>query len=86
MKNKILLKITGMHCPSCELITKEELGELAGVSDVSVDFKTGLAGLSLDDEKNTLGDVMAAIKKAGYQAEVINGQDNNITTSKSHEP
>ena len=86
MKNKILLKITGMHCPSCELITKEELGELAGVSDVSVDFKTGLAGLSLDDEKNTLGDVMAAIKKAGYQAEVINGQDNNITTSKSNEP
>jgi Cu+-exporting ATPase len=70
MLNKILLKIEGMHCPSCELITKEELGDLAGVSDVSVDFKTGLGELILDDSKNTKEEVIEAIKKAGYKAEI----------------
>ncbi|MHB8903997.1 MAG: heavy-metal-associated domain-containing protein, partial [Patescibacteria group bacterium] len=36
MKKKILLKIEGMHCASCEILTKEELSELPGVSEVSI--------------------------------------------------
>lgn len=70
MENKIILKIEGMHCPSCELIIKEELSELSGVNNVSVDFKTGIAELILDDSKNTKADVLEAIKKAGYKAEI----------------
>ncbi len=77
MKNKILLKIVGMHCPSCEAITKEELGGLPGVSNVVVDFKTSSAELILDDSQNSITEVILAIKKAGYQAELQleNNQD-----------
>jgi Cu+-exporting ATPase len=70
MKKKILLKIAGMHCASCEIITKEELEELAGVTEVSVNFQTGSAELLLDDEKNSERDIIGAVKKAGYQAEI----------------
>ncbi|HZJ41049.1 MAG TPA: heavy metal translocating P-type ATPase [Candidatus Saccharimonadales bacterium] len=70
MTKKILLKIAGMHCPSCEIITKEELSELAGVSDIKVDFKTGTAELLLDEDKNNMADVLAAVKTAGYSAEI----------------
>ncbi len=70
MNKKIVLKVTGMHCASCELITKEELGELPGVSETLVDAKTGLAEMILDDSKNSVDDIIQAIKKAGYQAEI----------------
>lgn len=91
MENKIILKIEGMHCPSCELITKEELGELDGVSNISVDFKTGIAELILDDSKNTQADIIEAIKRAGYKAEIksetknlSDGENKNIVVSNKY--
>ena len=70
MNKKILLKVTGMHCASCEMLTKEELEELPGVTNIAVDFKTGSAELVLDDSENNINDVIEAVKKAGYQAEI----------------
>jgi Cu+-exporting ATPase len=70
MKKKIILKITGMHCASCEILTKEELTELPGVSEISVDAKLGSAELVLDETKNSTVDVLTAVKTAGYQAEI----------------
>jgi Cu+-exporting ATPase len=70
MTKKIRLKIEGMHCSSCEVITKEELSELLGVSNISVNYQTGSAELILDESKNSTDDVLNAVKKAGYKAEV----------------
>ncbi|KKR14955.1 MAG: copper-translocating P-type ATPase [Candidatus Falkowbacteria bacterium GW2011_GWA2_39_24] len=70
MIKKILLKIQGMHCSSCETITQEELSELPGVSEISVDAKVGSAELTLDEAQNNLDDVINAVKQAGYKAEV----------------
>jgi Cu+-exporting ATPase len=70
MLKKILLKVDGMHCSSCEALTKEELSDLPGVSEIVVDSKAGSAELVLDETKNNTKDVVAAIIKAGYQAEV----------------
>src|SRR5680860_405814 len=75
MMKKILLKVAGMHCPSCETITKEELGELSGVSNILVDAKAGSAELILDDSKNNVAEVIEAVKKAGYQAEVVSEKE-----------
>lgn len=69
MKN-ITLKIKGLHCSACEQITSEELIELPGVSEIKVSAQTGLATLILDEQKNSITEVLAAIVKAGYQAEV----------------
>ncbi len=60
----------GMHCSACETIIKEELGELSGVSDIFINFQTGSAELLLDDEKNSQVDLISAVKKAGYEAEI----------------
>jgi len=85
MNKKILLKIEGMHCGSCETIIKEDLLELPGISEIKIDFKTGAGELMLDDLKNSTADIINSIKNSGYQAEIINGE-NNITISKSTEP
>ncbi|MFA6973313.1 MAG: heavy metal translocating P-type ATPase [Parcubacteria group bacterium] len=83
MKQRIKLKIEGMHCGSCEIIAKEELSELPGVSNISVDAKEGKGELLLDGEINSKDDVIAAIKNAGYAA-VITSED-ILETEKSDE-
>jgi Cu+-exporting ATPase len=70
MKKRITLQITGMHCASCEIISKEELSELPGVSEIVVDAKKGEGKLILDTDKNSEQDVLNAIVKAGYSAKI----------------
>lgn len=70
MIKKIILKISGMHCASCEIITSEELSELPGVSDIHVDANTGIASLILNEDSNNEKEVIAAVKKAGYEATI----------------
>lgn len=59
-----------MHCESCELIIKEELGELYGVREIILDYKTGRGSLMLDIDTSSPEDVITAIAKAGYVAKV----------------
>lgn len=59
-----------MHCQSCELITKEELSELPGVSEIKVNAETGTAELTLDETKNSTDDVLKAVETAGYKAAI----------------
>ncbi|MFI6299185.1 heavy-metal-associated domain-containing protein [Nonomuraea sp. NPDC050790] len=56
--------VTGMTCGHCVASVKEEVGEVAGVTDVDVDLSTGLVTVTgaADDSL-----VRAAIKEAGYQ-------------------
>lgn len=71
MKQPIKISITGMHCASCEKITAAELEELAGVSNISIDHKTGRASLELDTSLTSTDEVLAAVERAGYQAVII---------------
>ncbi|MBI4973591.1 heavy metal translocating P-type ATPase [Candidatus Roizmanbacteria bacterium] len=64
----IVFSVTGMHCESCEIIIKDELSELTGVSEVRIDHKTGKGTLMLDENKNSKEDILKAITKAGYTA------------------
>lgn len=70
MKKRIILKIEGMHCASCEKITKSELEELSGISDIMIDSNTGKGVLVLDDSANSLREILDAVKRAGYVATI----------------
>ena len=63
--NTYTFKAEGMHCQSCEILIKEELTELPGVSEITVDYSTGEGSFSLDESLSTQDDVIAAIKNAG---------------------
>lgn len=75
MKKLIKLKITGMHCASCEKLATEELEGLAGVSEIKISAKEGIGSLVLDPDKNSVADVIAAIKNAGYEAQIVSEED-----------
>ncbi len=56
--------VTGMSCEHCVAAVTEEVGQVAGVSDVAVDLATGelmVQGSDVDAEA-----VRAAVATAGY--------------------
>lgn len=72
MKKLVKLKITSMHCASCEKLIAEELGELTGVAEIKINAKEGSGSLVLDADGNSLDEVILAIKRAGeYEAIVV---------------
>lgn len=76
MKNHLAFSVTGMHCSSCELLIKDELSELKGVSDITVDFKTGKGSLCIEGDETKETDVINAITKAGYASVIEKSNDN----------
>lgn len=78
-----------MHCSSCEMIIKEELAELPGISVIEVKSETGTASLVMDEEKNSIEEVIEAVKKAGYKASLSGSnlitEDSNLISVKNSE-
>ncbi len=60
------IKVTGMHCKSCEVLLSEVLSEIAGVSKISVDHKFGIVKLAYSNEK-TLIEAKKVIELHGYK-------------------
>lgn len=57
--------VAGMTCGHCEMSVKEEIGEIAGVTEVTADHATG--AVSVSGEGFTDEQVAAAIAEAGYE-------------------
>ena len=57
--------IAGMTCDHCVMSVREEVGEIAGITDVAVDLATGrltVTGENISDEA-----VKSAVAEAGYE-------------------
>ena len=66
MPETITYTVPAIHCDHCVMSIREEVGEVAGVDDVTVDLETKLvtvSGRGLDDAT-----LRAAIEEAGYRA------------------
>lgn len=59
--------VKGMSCGHCESAVKQEVGAVAGVSDVTVDLTTKLVRVSGEGLNDAA--IRAAIDEAGYDAE-----------------
>lgn len=66
-----VLKIDGMTCEGCATAVEETLRNVLGISSVQVDYKTGRATIqSPACCKFPTEDVLSAVDRAGFQAEV----------------
>lgn len=61
---------TGMHCPSCSMLIQMDLGDLPGVTSVTSDHRSSITEVTFDDGLVSPADIIAAIVKAGYGAEL----------------
>lgn len=61
--------VKGMTCGHCVSSVKEEVSEVAGVTEVEVDLATGLLTVTSESPVNA-AQISAAVEEAGY--EVVN--------------
>jgi len=61
-------KVTGMTCGHCEMSVREEVGEIANVTDIDVSAQTGTLAVTTSGEVEDT-EVLAAVAEAGYTAE-----------------
>src|SRR3972149_7690279 len=61
------LTISGMHCTACASLIERQLKNVPGVSSVNVNFAAEKAMVTRDPGQANVEDLVAAVKKAGYQ-------------------
>ena len=64
------IKTSGMHCNSCVMLIEMNVADLEGVESVHTDLASGSTEVTYDEDKVRLDDIVAEIRKAGYDAEV----------------
>lgn len=68
---KVILKITGMSCAGCANHVSKALKNVNGIIEESVKFPGDVAIVKYDAAKTRPEELIKAIEKAGYKAEVI---------------
>ena len=63
--------VTGMTCEHCERAVKSEVGEIDGVTTVSVSAATGHLAVTTNAGPVDTDAVLAAVDEAGYSAEAV---------------
>lgn len=66
----VTLDVQNMTCAVCPITVKKSLERIAGVSDVSVDFKAKTARVTFDVGKAKPADLTAATTSAGFPSTV----------------
>lgn len=68
----VKLKITGMTCAGCSNHISSALKNIAGVIEQNVDYPGDVATIKYDASKTNPAEMIKAIEKTGYKAEIIN--------------
>jgi len=63
--------VTGMTCASCVRRIEKALQKVAGTREANVNLATGKAHVVFDPGVATIGELRAAVEKAGYTAETL---------------
>ena len=64
-------RTTGMHCPSCSMLIEMNVSDLAGVDSVKASHADGLTTVTYDPTVVDTAKIVAEIRAAGYEAEVV---------------
>src|SRR5271170_4113477 len=68
LREVVELEVSGMTCGSCAARVQRALGRQPGVSEALVNYATGRATVSLQPGALELDGLIAAVRKAGYDA------------------
>ncbi len=75
MQEKISLQISGMHCASCAGLIERSLRKVSGAVNANVNFAAEKAHVVYDASLASPDQLIAAVVKAGYKANLITKND-----------
>ncbi len=64
-------QVTGMTCGGCEAAVRMAVNRLEGITEVEASYEEGKATVTYDATTAKPEDIINAIEKLGYKAEVI---------------
>lgn len=70
------IRVSGLHCKACELLSEEKLSALPGVKAVRVSHSRGQAEIDYDGNSPSMKDIRQTLQKLGYDL------DDEITKKK----
>lgn len=79
---KVNLSLSGMHCTSCASIIERGLMKVTGVKEARVNFTAEKAIVFFDESQASSDDLINAVKKSGYQAQVFDEKDTEFEARK----
>ena len=65
----VRFKTKGMTCNACEMIVQDAVKELAGISKIKADHKSGIVKVDFDDRMADEMMIKSKIKLEGYEVE-----------------
>lgn len=68
---KVMMKLSGMTCPSCLTKIEKAVDSLDGTDQIKVLFNAGKLKFIMDSNRVKAVDVKAAIEKMGYEVQGI---------------
>ena len=71
LEKNITIDVLGMTCAACSARVEKVLSRHEGVSNVSVNLLAQKANIQFDKDKVTIGELIKAIEKTGYEVPVI---------------
>jgi Cu+-exporting ATPase len=75
INEKVILRIGGMTCATCERTVTEALQRLDGIVNVSVNLATEKATVTYNQRMVSLADIKKAVEDAGYQYLGVEGEE-----------
>ncbi|MFA5022435.1 MAG: cation transporter [Patescibacteria group bacterium] len=66
---QIEFQVNGLHCKSCKTLLEGEVGELAGVKDIKVNYQTGNCQIEFDRDQISFSKIKEKIESFDYQVE-----------------
>ncbi|MBI2966589.1 MAG: heavy-metal-associated domain-containing protein [Bacteroidetes bacterium] len=63
----LILTISGMTCTGCERTVNRVIAQLPGVTETTVNYKTGQAEVKFDDNRISAEKIMDAVNDSGYK-------------------
>jgi Cu+-exporting ATPase len=77
METEKNLRITGMSCAACAARIEKSLKKMEGVSEANVNLALETARVKYDDSALGQDDILNAVKKTGYGAEIKRQEDDS---------
>ena len=68
---KVMMKLSGMTCPSCLTKIEKAVDSLDGTDQIKVLFNAGKLKFIMDSDRVKAVDVKAAFEKMGYEVQGI---------------
>lgn len=79
---RVSLSLFGMHCASCAGLIEKSLKKVPGVAQANVNFAAEKALVAFDSASTNTNTLLAAVKDAGYRAELIDTKDTEYEAKK----